>query len=278
VIAVWACRIARSSSRLIVRESNTPSKAVAADRHVLARLVPLLKRWTYPTAAAIVANSRGAAEDLARVLNVPRQQIHLIYNPTYDNSLLEQAKEPVEHPWFQVGEPPVVLGVGRLTYQKDFGTLLRAFARVRKERVCRLVLLGEGAERAKLEALAEELGVRTEVALPGFVENPYKYMARAAVFVLSSRYEGLPNVLIEALACGVPVVATDCPSGPGEILLDGRAGLLGPVADAEAMAAAILRLLSDPALAQSLLQDAQQHLHRFRPEGCVSKYLAVVEG
>ena len=276
VVAVWAYRIVRSSTRLIVRESNTPSKAIAADRRVLARLVPLLKRWTYPAAAAIVANSQGAAEDLARVINVPRQQIHVIYNPTYDDSLLEEAEEPVEHPWFQAGEPPVVLGVGRLTYQKDFETLLRAFARVRKERVCRLVILGEGEERATLEALAEKLGVRRDVDLPGFVENPYKYMARASVFVLSSRYEGLPNVLIEALACGVPVVATDCPSGPTEILLDGSVGALVSVGDDKAMASEILHLLQNCEGARGFVLEGRKHLARFQPESCYHAYMNLI--
>jgi glycosyltransferase involved in cell wall biosynthesis len=278
VVAVWAQKLARSTTRLIVRESNTPSKAIAEDKRLLAKLVPLLKRLSYPRADVIVANSKGAAQDLARILHLPVQKIHIIYNPTYDDSILEKSQEPLNHPWFQPGEPPVILGVGRLTHQKDFATLIRAFAIVRKELECRLVILGEGEERPKLEALAKELGIGEDVDLPGFVDNPYKYMARASLFVLSSRYEGLPNVLIEALACGTPVVSTDCPSGPREILMNGKGGLLVPVGNAEKMATAILKLLRDKSFAQSLLQFAREHLDRFKPETCVSKYIMLVEG
>jgi glycosyltransferase involved in cell wall biosynthesis len=279
VVAVWACKLIIPSTRLIIREYSTPSIALAENKRFIAKLVLWLKKWSYPKADAIIANSYGVAEDLARVLGLPKQKIHVIYNPTYNGSILERAKEPVEHPWFQPGEPPVVLSVGRLTsYQKDYGTLLRAFAQVRKELECHLVLLGEGEERKKLEALAKTLGIREYIDFPGFVENPYKYMARASVFVLSSRSEGLPNVLIEALVCGVPAVSTDCPSGPREILLDGLGGLLVPVGDVEAMANAIKRLLKDREFAQSLLRNAQQHLDRFRPEVGFSRYLAIVEG
>jgi glycosyltransferase involved in cell wall biosynthesis len=235
-----------------------------------------MKRLSYPWAQGVIAVSEEAADDLARVLNVPRWQIHVIYNPTYDDALLERAKEPVEHAWFRSGEPPVILGVGRLTHQKDFATLLRAFARVRKEVVCRLVILGEGDERARLQALAEELGVRRDVDLPGFVENPYAYMARAAIFVLSSRYEGLPNVLIEALACGVPVVSTDCPSGPREILLDGDAGVLIPVGDHDKMAQEIIHVLWDQGRARRFVLEGQEGLGRFRPETCYYAHMKLI--
>jgi glycosyltransferase involved in cell wall biosynthesis len=138
------------------------------------------------------------------------------------------------------------MGVGRLTRQKDFPTLIRAFAAVRKVRDCRLVILGEGKDRPALEALAKEMGVGGDVDLPGFVENPYAHMSRASLFVLSSAWEGSPNVLTEALALGLPAVATDCPSGPREILEDGRYGPLVPVGDADALAGAILKTLTHP--------------------------------
>jgi glycosyltransferase involved in cell wall biosynthesis len=151
----------------------------------------------------------------------------------------EKARARLQHPWFETGQPPVVLAVGRLTKQKDFPLLIRAFAQVCQKRRARLIILGEGPDRPLLEAQVSELGLEDEVALPGFVENPYAYMSRAALYVLSSQWEGLPTVLIEALYCGAPVVATDCPSGPREILANGRYGALVPMGDVSALAQAI---------------------------------------
>jgi glycosyltransferase involved in cell wall biosynthesis len=154
--------------------------------------------------------------------------------------------QPIDHPWFAEGAPPVILGVGKLKPQKDFATLLRAFATLRAGRAARLVILGEGEQRGELEALAQNLGIAADVALPGFVDNPFPYMARASLFVLSSRFEGLPGVLIQALACGCPAVSTDCPSGPAEILEGGRYGPLVPVGDAEGLARAMAETLAAP--------------------------------
>jgi glycosyltransferase involved in cell wall biosynthesis len=200
----------------------------------------------YPRADAIVAVSRGVADDLARFAGLPRDVIRVIYNPVVGADLPRMAGEPVDHPWFRPGELPVILGAGRLSRQKDFPTLIRAFAEVRRARPARLVILGDGAQRAELEALVRTLGLADAVALPGFTSNPYAHMARAAVFVLSSRFEGFPNVLVEALAVGTPVVATDCPSGPAEILERGRHGRLVPVGQADALARALLATLDAP--------------------------------
>jgi len=149
------------------------------------------------------------------------------------------SKAVVDHPWLAPGEPPVVMGIGRLAPKKDFTTLVRAFAEVRQDVRARLMILGEGPERAELESLVRTLDLEADVALPGFVDNPYAYLARASLFVLSSRWEGLPTVLIEAMFCGAPVVSTDCPSGPHEILNGGRYGRLVPVGDLSALAGAI---------------------------------------
>src|SRR5690606_29880659 len=151
----------------------------------------------------------------------------------------ELAKADPGHRWFAAGQPPVVLGVGSLTPRKDFATLVEAFAELRRRRPARLIVLGEGPERARLERLVDDLGLSDDVDLPAFTRNPFAYMSRAAVYVLSSNLEGLPGSLIQALACGCPSVATDCPSGPREILQDGRVGPLVDVGDAGAMAAAI---------------------------------------
>ena len=169
----------------------------------------------------------------------------MIYNPIVTSDLLKKSEAPLEHPWFKSGEPPVILGVGRLTAQKAFDVLITAFAQVRESQQARLLILGEGEDRPMLEALVKRLGLEQDIALPGFVSNPYSYMAHASLFVLSSRWEGLPTVLVEAMSVGTPVIATDCPSGPREILRDGQYGPLVPVDDPAALARAIQNLLAN---------------------------------
>jgi len=269
IIALWAKKLARVPTRLVVREANTVSVEATNADTLKGKLMPHLIRIFYPWADAIVANSRGVAEDLMKLTDLPPDKIKVIYNPVVTPELFVKAEEPLDHPWFRPGEPPVILGVGRLTKQKDFPTLIRAFALVRKERPARLMILGEGEERPNLEALVRELGLEEDVALPGFVENPYKYMKRAAVFVLSSRWEGFGNVLVEAMALGTPVVATDCPSGPAEILEGGKWGQLVPVGNETSLARAIILALSKPVNAGELRSRAQL----FSVDGVVQLYL-----
>ena len=169
-----------------------------------------------------------------------------LYNAVDLGSFQAASAQPLNDPWLEAPSCPLILAVGRLHRQKDFPTLLRAFALIRHQIPTRLLILGEGAERGALERLSGALGIGTEINLPGFVKNPAAWMARAAVLVLSSSWEGLPRVLLEALAVGCPVVSTDCPSGPREILAEGRFGRLIPVGDPNAMAAAILETLANP--------------------------------
>lgn len=248
LVALWARRRAGVRTRVVVTEHVHMSQRV---RHLARkwrwRCLPELVGRTYPEAAGIVAVSRGVADDLVACTGLPGDRVVAIANPVVTSSLLRQAQDPVPHPWLASGGPPVVLAAGRLHPQKNFPLLLRAFASARRHRPSlRLILLGEGAERPRLERLARELGIGEAVRLPGHVANPYAFMSRAAVFVLSSIYEGLPTVLVEALACGAPVVSTDCPSGPAEILADGRFGRLVPVEDETALATAILETLDSP--------------------------------
>ena len=195
-----------------------------------ARAVLRLERLLLRYADVVIANSRGAADDLVGAApNLAPQVTRVIHNPVVWPELAEKAVEPVDHPWFQDSSLPVVLAAGRLVPVKDYPTLLEAFANVvLKVRLARLVVLGEGPERAALRLLVEDLGIEDAVDFPGFVSNPYSYMSRAKLFALSSLYEGSPNVLVQAMACGTPVVSTDCPSGPREILRDGALGRLGP--------------------------------------------------
>lgn len=206
LLAVWARRLAGVDTRIVLSEHN----------HLSAQLSRPSKRWKlalektyYPLADAVVAVSEGVADDLSETAQIPRERISRIYNPVVDPRLVERSREPVDHPWLREKGPPVVLAVGKLKPRKGFSTLLRAFARLGARREARLILLGEGEERAHLEALAAELGIVDAVDLPGFADNPLAYMARSDVFVLPSEWEGLPTVLIEALLCGCPVVSTD---------------------------------------------------------------------
>lgn len=246
LLALWSRRLAGVATRVVISERTALSSETATRRKWRWRHLPALIQRVYPWADAIVAVSKGVAEDLARTAGLPRERITTIYNPVVTADLQAQARAPLDHAWFAPGAAPVVLGAGRLLKQKDFPTLIRAFAKVRAQRPARLVILGEGAKRRQLEALIEDLGLGAHVVLPGYVNNPFAYMARAAVFVLSSAYEGLPGVLIQALACGTPVVATNCPHGPAEILDSGRYGRLVPVGDASAMAKAIIATLDEP--------------------------------
>jgi len=202
-------------------------------------------RWILSRAAGLIAVSRGVADDFAAVTGVDAGRLHVIYNPIIDPALDARLREPADHPWFADASPPVILGVGRLTEQKDFANLINAFAEVQRRRPCRLLILGEGEERARLEALAVTLGVRERVDLPGFVPDPLAFMRSARLLVMSSRWEGFGNVLVEALYCGTPVVSTDCPHGPREVLADGQYGRLVPVGDPVALAAAIVDSLGE---------------------------------
>ncbi len=245
IVALWARRLAGVATRVIVSEHNTLSTWACGTSSIRNRTMPWLIRFFYPWADGIVAVSRDVAGDLAETTKLPRTRIQVIYNPVVTPQLLEMARVKPPHTWFAVNQPPVVLAVGRLTPQKDFATLIRAFDRVRRDKHVRLMILGEGGDRHELERLVRQLRLEPHVSLPGFVENPYSYMAHAAVFVLSSRWEGLPTVLIEALSCGMRVIATDCPSGPREILADGKYGMLVPMHDAPALAEAIAATLNE---------------------------------
>jgi len=259
VVALWAKRLARVPTRVVVSVHSTISIATKRAKNMRGRMIPLFIRKFYPWADVIVAVSKGVAEDLSEITGLPEERIRVIYNPVITPEFFAKAEEPVDHPWFRPGEPPVILGIGRLTEAKDFPTLIRAFALVRKERPARLMILGEGEERPKIEALVREQGLEKDVALPGFVHNPSKYM--------------LPTVLIEALALGTPVVSTDCPSGPREILEDGRWGKLVPVGNPEALARGIIETLSNPIRSE----DLQKRARAFSMEEVVPQYLEVLE-
>lgn len=269
VVALLAGRLA-GRTRVSVREANTLSRDLASGP-ARSRAVLWLMRRLYPGAHAVIAVSQGVADDLLATIPVAAARVTVIPNPVITDRLTTGGVEPLEHPWFAAGAPPVVLGVGRLTPQKGFDVLLRAFARARERRDCRLLVLGDGEDRAMLEGLARELGVHDAVELPGFVANPFPYMRRAGVFVLSSKWEGLPNALIQALALGAPAVATDCPSGPAEVVVGSERAHLVPVGDVEAMGNAIVTALDAGRGEQS-----EAWRQRYRVEAITQRYLETV--
>jgi glycosyltransferase involved in cell wall biosynthesis len=271
-VAVATARwLAGSKARLVLSERNQISQKAADVRAWRQRLVYAGVRFAYPLADAVTAVSKGVANDLLQFARVKPQNVQVIYNPAFGDDLIARAQEPVDHPWFAEGQPPVVLAVGRLHHQKGFDILLDAFSTVLAERPCRLIILGEGEQRETLERQARQLGIAAYVQLPGFVKNPYAYMSRAALFVLSSRWEGLPGALIEAMACGCAVVATDCPSGPAEIIENSTQGAIVPVEDSKALAAAMLEALNAPR------GRGVDRARRFNTVSAVDAYLEMLE-
>ncbi|MEF8982622.1 glycosyltransferase [Thiohalorhabdus sp.] len=269
--ALQAVRLARTGTPTGVRLGNNLSGVLQGRDPLHRRLRARLMHRAYQRADAIIAVSRGVAEDTAAVADLPREAIRVLPNPVITPALHRRAGDPPETTWPE-GDGARLLGVGRLDRQKDFATLLRAFARLRQRRPARLLILGEGPERPRLEALAADLGVADAVALPGFATNPYPALARADLFVLSSAWEGSPNALTEALALGTPAVATDCPSGPREILADGELGPLVPVGDADALADAMAATLADPPDPDRL----RAGVERYRDTASARAYLAVL--
>jgi glycosyltransferase involved in cell wall biosynthesis len=268
-VAVMARRIAGTRTPLFIRVGTTTS-IYLNRRHLFQRIVRKRSiHFYYRRVDGIIAVSQGVAEDTAATTGIPLERIRVIRNPAVPSDVMSRAQEEIEHPWFAPGNPPVVLGVGRLAKAKDFSTLMRAFAKLRHLRPCRLVIFGEGKERKKLMSLASELGIQNETDLPGFITNPFAYMNRAALFVLSSAWEGSPNVLIEALSVGLPVVATDCENGPREILRNGLYGTLVPVGNVDALAGAMFRALEKP-VDKGWLRSAAEP---FRADGSARAYL-----
>lgn len=235
-------------TRLVLRSGTTISVDLAHRGAVDRWIQRSSMRWLYRRAHAVVVPSAAAARDLVTYAGLPAPLVRTVPSPVLPATLLDAPPPPPpDHPWFARGSPPVILGVGELSPRKDFATLVRAFAVLRaRGRDARLVILGRGGQHDALLALAAELGVAAHVALPGFSREVFAYMTHAAAFALCSRWEGMPVVLIEALGCGTPVVATDCPGGSRELLQDGAIGRLVPVGDIEALAAALDAMLGSP--------------------------------
>ncbi len=269
--AITARALSGIETRLVVVEANTLSEEISHGQ--VSQLRRRMMRWAYRRADVIAGVSAGVASDLQQHLRLAPGAVRTVYNPVVDDDLLRRAAERPDHRWFEkTGGPPNIVAVGRLAVQKDYGTLLEAFALLRREQHARLVILGEGSERGKLEVKLAKLGISDDVSMPGYADNPYALMSRAAVLAQSSRFEGLPNVLIEALGCGCPVVATDCPSGAAEILDHGKYGVLVPVSDPRSLCDALRATLLDPPDRPLLKKRGQS----FSIDKAVDEYLRLI--
>ena len=258
-MAVIARYLAGSRVRLVGRLGTTVSGALSGQSWLRKALWHWDMRFFYRWVDKLIAVSDGVRDDVLTITGLAPERVVVANNPVVVPEIMDKAQQPPPHQWLVNKEFPVIVAAGRFTRQKDFATLLDALAIVNQTRSCRLIILGEGKLRADLESQVERLGLQQQVAMPGFTDNPYAYMARSDLFVLSSRWEGSPNVLKEALSLGIPVVATDCPSGPRQILRDGKFGPLVAMGDAPALAQAVVQVLDAPLPAQTLRQAVQDY-------------------
>lgn len=273
VVAILACRLARAACRVVVSERGTISKECELAHSFSAKINFFLVKLIYRWADAISTVSESSSIDLAKFVNLPLAKIKTIYNPFDLSRIGLLACADIEHAWFKPGQLPVIVAMGRLNEAKDFSVLLAAFSLLRCTHNVRLLLLGEGELRSLLERQVSSLGLSESVELPGFISNPHAYLARASLFVLSSRREGLPGALIEAMACGTPVVSTNCVSGPDEILEGGRWGKLVPVGDVNALAGAMAEVLDTP---KNQLPNVRERAQDFEQERAVDAYLELL--
>ncbi len=275
VIAVMAHRLARSKARLVLSERSALLRGRPND--MKQKIEVVLKRFTYPHADTVTVVSNGLGNQLVTSLTLPRNLIRVVYNPVVEDDFAQRAAEPVDHPWFDAASDiPVIVACARLVVQKDYPTLLEAFAQMRAERHVRLFILGEGELRKPLEQHAEKLGIAADVCFHGFDRNPLKYMNRARIVMHASRTEGLPGSLIQAMACGTPVVSTDCDYGPREVISQNVDGFLVPVGDVEALARRGLQLIGDDELRLRLGTQARRSAQRFSVDASMSRYEAAL--
>lgn len=271
-VAILAKGLTGVATRVVVSEHTSLSTELArlpwkSPRH----LIPAIMRASYPHADAVIAVSKGVAEDVVNLTNLGEDSVSVVYNPIDFAMVRREAQAPVDHPWFAPGAADVILAIGRLEEQKNFSLLLDAFQLVRGQRDVRLLILGEGSKRIQLETKVIQMGLTEFVQLPGFLPNPFAYLGRARVLAMSSLWEGFGLVLIEALGLGTPVVATDCPSGPHEALSGGAYGELVPMNDPHAFAAALLKVLDGQTKSAP-----DEWLRQFGTDYVADKYLEVM--
>lgn len=273
LLALWAREIAGTPTRVVIREANSFSHAFqVTERRSKAAMMQMAKQW-YPRAEGIVSVCEGVGNDLAESLALQRDTIRTIYNPVDLERIKRLSLKAEPHPWFSDKSQPTLVTVGRLNRQKDHKTLLHALKHLNRQRPARLIVIGDGGLKQELQEEAANLGLEDQVHWTGTTDNPYAYMARADAFVLSSAWEGLPNVLLEAFACRTPIISTDAAGGgPAELLQNGRFGRLVPVGEPESLAAAIAATLDAP----GDLEDGYRHVQTFTMERSVRNYLSLM--
>lgn len=245
ILTILACFFSgrKRKTRVVISERSYFSLNILQLSYFKRFFLRFLIKISYPHSNKIIAISKGVAEDLSNVLALPKETVSTIYNPAFNPSIIEKSFLEAEHHWLKNETAPVILAVGRLEAVKNFVLLIRAFSKVLQKIDARLIIAGEGSQRKLLESTIKKLDIIDKVSMPGFVVNPYVYMRRSSVFVLSSNFEGFGNVVVEAMACGLPIISTDCPSGPSEILENGKWGKVIPVGDINSMSEAILSTL-----------------------------------
>lgn len=275
IVTVLAQLASGSNSKVVLSEHGNLTESKKNFGRVKNLIITSLMTWAYKRPHAIVAVSNGVADALSNELKIDRSKITTIYNPIFSEDLVKRAQEPILHPWIKKTSKSFILSAGRLTKAKDFETLILAFKEVRKNKDCNLIILGEGELRYKLEKLIKGLNLDDYVQLLGFVDNPYAWMSKAKLFVLSSIQEGFGNVIVEAMACGTPVVSTDCPSGPSEILEDGRWGELVPPGNVELLAKSIIKSLDN--LNKKDKKNIKDRAAFFSVDNAVDQYFNIFE-
>jgi glycosyltransferase involved in cell wall biosynthesis len=271
ILAVLARFISGVMTRVVVSVHMLPSMEYCKDKSIYGIFFLMLMKWSYIKASAVVGVSKGVRNDIMQSFQIDAHNLSYIYNPIINQKLKKMGFGKINHRWFRSQKAPVIIAVGRLAIEKDYPTLIRAFRLVRNERPAKLLILGEGEERTNLQALIALLELTDDVELAGFVPNPFAFMMKSDIFILSSKHEGFGNVVVEALALGCCVISTDCQGGPKEILQDGMFGLMVPVGNIDAMAKALMSTLEKkPRVNRILLQN---HLRQFEISTVTEKYL-----
>ena len=241
---VIAKKLSRTRTKIIITEHSNWSQKLLNHPSLKEKILFIIARYVYPMADRIITVSDGIRSNLLITMHLDPSKVIRIYNPSVPKNLDVQSSLPTNHPWLTHKDKPVIISVGRLVKEKDYKTLIHAFSKVNQEIASRLIILGDGPERKNLQAVIHHHGLENSIDMPGFVDNPFSWMAKSDIFVMTSLYEGLPTVLIEALACGIPAISTDCISGPSEILECGKYGDLVTIGSIVELANALINNLN----------------------------------